>query len=415
MAVSGNYAALFKDVFGDIHQVVPPSSTTLKSIPFAGDMERVGNQFVEDAVLTHEQGVVYGAIGDVNPLTIATAVPADHQQAKVDAAAIIMNARVSYQHLQRSNGDRKAFGRILSPRVMNLKQSIEKKVDANTLYGRSPSGLGTLSVVSGSGTTRTWTISTATWSTGWWRGSKGVNLDIYDTTGVTKRNTNAVVTVTSVVPGSYQVLVTGNASDLTAIVATDIIFPTGAQGNESFGLDYATTLSSGTLWNINVATYDLWKGNSFPCGSARLSFGKIMDGLSLAVGKGLDGDVELHCAIPTWSTLLTDQAALRRYDASYKPDKATNGTRSLEFYGPNGGIVKIVPNTMVKEGEAFAFPTEYAKRIGSTDITNLQPGQEEMFIELQSLGGYELRNYYEGAFYCPRPGYLVKWTDIVNT
>jgi hypothetical protein len=112
--------------------------------------------------------------------------------------------------------------------------------------------------------------------------------------------------------------------------------------------------------------------------------------------------------------MLNDQAALRKYDQSYKTDIAENGSRSLKFFSQNGEI-EIVPSIYCKEGYAYLLAQDEWMRVGSSDISFKRPGgSEQMFRELENAAGFELRLYTDQAIFCSAPGRNVIVTGIVN-
>jgi hypothetical protein len=195
--------------------------------------------------------------------------------------------------------------------------------------------------------------------------------------------------------------------------AGDYIYINGSYGNEFAGLHLIMT-NTGTLFNISAATYTLWKGNTYSAGSAALSFTKVNSAIARAVEKGLDSDVVVLVNPRTWSDLLSDQAALRRYDGSYKEDEIEQGAKSIKFYGQNG-MIEVCPSIYVKQGYSYILPMDDLIRVGSSDITFKRPGQgEEFFRDLETAAGYELRAYCDQAIFSAAPGRMVLIKDVVN-
>jgi hypothetical protein len=159
----------------------------------------------------------------------------------------------------------------------------------------------------------------------------------------------------------------------------------------------------------------LFRGNIYDAGAAALSFTKLQSAAARAVEKGLDGDLYALVNPRAWANMMTDQAALRRYDTSYKADKTENGSKSIQFHSQNGTI-EIEPSIYVKEGYAYAISTMDWFRVGSTDMTFKQPGQgEDYFRHLENAAAFELRLYSDQALFCHAPGKSVIITNIVNT
>jgi hypothetical protein len=191
--------------------------------------------------------------------------------------------------------------------------------------------------------------------------------------------------------------------DNQALVAGDVIWHKGAYGNEFPGIHKILTISSGTLFNINVGTYNLFKGNNYSASSAALSFTKLQSAAARAVEKGLDKDVQVLVNPGHWDDLLVDESSLRDYDSSYNPNQAERGAKTIKFHSQNG-MIEVIPSTMVMEGYAYIVCKEDFQRIGSTDVTFRRPSDgESYFRELDNSAGYELRAFSEQALFCVKP------------
>jgi hypothetical protein len=82
------------------------------------------------------------------------------QNALVDGSQIYARSRVNYEAMVRANAaGTKAFAKATAHIVKRLTNAAGKRLEAAVLHGRE--GWGALSAVSGSGTTRTWTITDA--------------------------------------------------------------------------------------------------------------------------------------------------------------------------------------------------------------------------------------------------------------
>jgi hypothetical protein len=185
----------------------------------------------------------------------------------------------------------------------------------------------------------------------------------------------------------------------------------GGYQNEMAGIDAIVT-NTGSLNNIDAAAYSMWKGSSHSVGAA-ITFAEIMKGMNKPVARGLMSPVNLYCSIYSWSDMMNDLAALRRYTE----DKGTLelGANELVFQGANGAI-KVKPHTMVKGGEAFALCMDHWERVGPTDLTFKLPGTNENFAsEAKDIAGLEFRNMWIQAPFCSHPAKQLKYTGIVNS
>jgi len=371
--------------------------------------------------LSHEHGITYAA-ADSGAFNLQNAVAAVFKDAQLAGAQMLIRSQMSYEAAARASNDKKAFVKATSLMVQNMVNSIAKRLEISMFYGST--NIGQLASSSGSGASRTFTLTTASWASGIWAGSENMPLDstsvaVPTSTG-DKLNTNAQLVVTSVDLTARTVSVSGNSTDLTAIDAAistgAFLIPLGSLLNDVFGLDRIIT-NTGTLYNISASTYNLWKGNTSSAQSAALSFQKILAAVALAVERGLDQDVVCMISPKTWANISSDQAALRMYDDSYKTSKLETGASEYSFHGQNGKI-DIVSSIYVKEGEAFVFPPKRLKRIGAMNISFKMPGrqqQEDFFLELTSSAGYELRAYTDQTLFSDSPARLVKITNIVNS
>lgn len=281
-------------------------------------------------------------------------------------------------------------------------RSLAKKLEIEMLYGQ----VGYATVASVSGTTIT--ITTSEWAPGIWAGAEGMPIEIRDSTGATSRGTAVVQSVSM----STQTITL--ISIPSGVVATDVIWHQGAYGNEFAGIHKILTVSSGTLFNINVGQFNLFQGNQYDAQSGALSFTKLNQAVARAVEKGLDSSVLALVNPRGWANMLNDQAALRRYDSSYKTERAEMGQKGILFHSQNGDI-EIEPSIYVKQGYAYVLCLEEWMRVGSTEMTFKRPGQgEEFFRDLENSAAYELRLYSDQAAFCMAPGRNVIIINVVN-
>ena len=301
-------------------------------------------------------------------------------------------------------GGQKAFMDATKFLVANMLRSMAKKLEIEMLYGQ----VGYAKIDGALVAATTLPIKAAEWAPGIWAGAEGMPIEVRDgTTGVLK----ASVKVMSVDMDLQEIVVDSGVTCSDG----DVIWHKGAYGNEFAGIHKILTVSSGSLFNIDVGTYNLFRGNSYSAASAALSFTKLGQAATRAVEKGQEGTLLALVNVRSWQNMLTDQAALRKYDSSYSPAKMENGSKALKYHSQNGEI-EIEPSLYVKQGYAYLLNVDDWMRVGSTDITFKRPGQgEEFFRDLENSAAYELRLYTDQALFCQAPGRNTIITDIVNS
>jgi len=304
-----------------------------------------------------------------------------------------------------AQGGAKAFMDATKFLVANMLRSMAKKLEIEMLYGASGYG----QVDSGYSSGATITISTAEWAPGIWAGAEGLTVEFR--TALTGGSSHGLGVISSVDMNARTITLSAVNSN---VAAGDYIFHYGAFGNEFIGIHAILNKSSGVLFNIDVSAYNLFRGNVYSAGSGALSFTKLNLAAARAVEKGLEGKLVAYVNPRGWANMLSDQAALRKYDGSYSRSRLENGAEKLVFFSQNGEI-EIVPSIYVKEGYAYLLSIEDWYRVGSTDMTFKRPGQgEEFFRDLENSAAYELRLYSDQAVFCHAPGRNVLISGIVN-
>jgi hypothetical protein len=392
--------AWLKEIYADnLQSLIPEGVRLLKMVPFSSGDKEIGDKYVQPLALTHEHGFSVGS----GAFALSAAIAAQYAEAQVEGRNLLLRTQVSYDAMSRASNSKKAFMKWSEQVIGNMTSSFTKRLEILHLYGGTSIG----EVASAAGGVIT--IKTAAWASGIWAGSEGLVIEAFTAlTGGSQLNGD--LTVASVDLVARTVTVTGTSS---AVDADHFLFFKGFRGSEMNGLDRICT-NTGTLYNVNAASYALWKGNTYSASGA-LTFAKIQSAVALAVAKGLDEKVVVLCSPATYATLNTDLSAFRKLDASYKSSKGQNGVESITFFSLNGEI-EIVPSIYVKEGEAFVVPIKKLKRIGSSDVTMRMPGMsdEQLMLQQPSNAGFELRLYYDGNLFCERPAHCVKIHGITN-
>jgi hypothetical protein len=416
---------LYKQIYSSegVQDLVPESSKLQKLIPFKDGMEKLGSQYVVPVILALENGITFGGnSGDMFDLNPPIAMQMG--SAQVVSNAHILRSGIPYTVASRSTTSEAAFVNGPGLIMENMIKSMSRVIEIEMLYGQAAKGLGAVASVTGlTSTTVSLTFGQAEWAAGIWMGSKGLLLDLVNSSNSAVVNSTGALQVTAVNIASKTITVTGVAADVTAITTlygasgSGFVTWAGSETKQFVGLNNIFQNVSGTLFNINAAQNELWQGNVFNV-NANLTFDGIGTGLAQAQARGLDGDVELFVSPVTWK-FLNDSApvALRTFDKSYDPNEAKLGSKTLSYY-TQSGVVNIHSHIYCKQGEAYAFNADEIIRVGSAPVGFNLPGgvnNDDIFLHAPNSAGFEVRAYGDEAILPLKPAACTLFTGITNS
>jgi len=411
MAVNNDQSQLvgnFKDVWGNnIVELFKFQAPLSNMVPFESS-ELIGGKFHQPVDLQQEHGFTSAA--SASDPTLVDPVAGYLGDAQVEGSQLYGRSRVAYEAIMRSATDRQAVKQATKHVVRRLGLSGSKRLEMQFLHGRRGIAVaGSLASESGSFTTVV-TISDESWSAGIWAGMENCTVDLYSAPGGTFRNTTVVVTVTAVDVAAKTITLsygTARASWTSAPANGDTIFlRTGSATTEMAGLDVISR-NTGSLFNINASTYALWGGNVYSTSTGTLSMAKILDALSIPASFGLSGMRAVAVVSPkAFEVLNTDQAALRKYDVSYRPNKASAGSEGLVYHSQTGEL-EILPHPFQKDGLCHIFVPDETKRIGASDLSFVTRGggnSPQLILESANNASSEMRVQSHQALFieCPR-------------
>ncbi len=436
----------FKRVYGDdLENLVPEFAIVAKKIPFQ-KADKIGDSFRFPVKLTRSQGYTWnGAAGGVgSAFTLNSPISLVTREAAVTGSEFVLRERLSYGVVSRSGGKEESFGPALDEVVLDMTESAAFQREMALLYGGSSTGIGAFVNAGYTGLTATTAaiqLNQQSWAGGLWAQMEGAEVDIYEDTALNpgvasaKVNTNGPVICTAVDPDTRTVTITALAADIILIAASVgtplscFFYPRGAYGlagpgaaptagNWFNGLD-AIISNQGTLFNIDAATYSLWRGNVYnnaPGAPGPLTATNLQNAMSRATVRGLMEDVTVLVSTYTWTDLMNTLGSNRRFNDNFGNKEMPSGSNSIKFYGLNGAM-EIVPHPMVKAGDAFVVPMNRCLRIGSTDITFRLPdaGPDRFVRQLTDQAGFEIRNYFDQGLIITHPARCVKITNITPT
>lgn len=400
----GTLNGFFKNTYAKkLENLIPDGVKLLNKIPFLPHASQPGNLYNQPVILGLEHGVTFAASTD-DAFNLMPAISGTTKNAEVRGNPLVLRSVLGYAAASRAmQGDNQAFEDATKFLVANMLRSVTKKLEIELLYGQK--GYGT---VGSAAAAPEYTITTAEWAPGIWAGAENMPVEIRNSSGSISRGTSSVASV------SFDNQSITLASIIPGVVSGDVIWHKGAYGNEFPGIHKILTQTTGTLFNIDVSQYNLFRGNTYDAGSAALSFNKVTQATVRAVEKGLDGKVLAMVNPRAWTNMMSDQAALRKYDGSYKISIAENGMEKLVFHSQNGAI-EIESSLYIKQGYAFILSLDEWSRVGSSDVTFKRPSQgDEFFRDLSDAAGYELRIWTDQALFSSAPAKNVVIFGIVN-
>lgn len=394
-----------------------------KNLKFSNDIEFVdtaqelGETYNQPIYLSHEGGVTYSK-PDNGAFDLDDAVAGTMKNAQVDSYQAVLRSNISYEiaakaaraaaRASSTEQSKQAFRQALGVVLENMQLTLQRRREIALVNGQVNIG------VVDSVASLTLTLNTKQFAPGNFSGFENSKVEVFDSAGTTQRTGTAVIT----------------GMDLVARTVTVDAVPTGTTGTDIifFKSEHTTTTehnfpgihkvftNTGTIFNISASSFGLWRSTEIDVAGDDLSFDGVGEGVARAMGKGLDEDICLYVNPRTWKNLLSDIAANRRYDATYRPADAKVGHERIEFHSQTG-LIEIQSSIYVKEGFAYMFPRgRKFMRIGATDIVFRHKDRgTEYFRELDSKAGYEVRAYWNQSFFTCAPATGVIFKNIVNS
>ncbi len=421
---------LFKEVYGDSQiNLVPDNAKIQKKIPFVSRDKELGNYYHQNVIVSQEHGFSY-ASADAGAFALSDHIAMNTADAKVQGSQMLLRSALSYDAAARSSTGKKAFAKGTSLIVENMVESMAKRLEICLLYGQATGGLLNGTSSASDGGTITITAAAGKWAPGIWAGAENARVAVavgsnffgpYKISAVDFAN--KAIKVVAATETNGQDAMTGDVSDIASATIASVHFAGsvstvahratgGGTAREMIGLDKMIT-TSGSIFNINNTTYNLWAGNSVTV-SGQLTMGKIISALGKPISKGLDEDVVAYVNPDTWANLASDLAALRAFDGSYSSDKGDNGVKSIVYYSQNGKI-EVISHSCVKNGDCFVIPVKRFKRVGAVEVSFKTPSrEEEIFLHLPNNAGFELRCYTDQALFPESLAKCLKISGFTN-
>jgi hypothetical protein len=404
--------ALFKPVFADkVNWLIPEYEELVKTVPFVGNNQKNGGMYNQPVILGRDHGVTFLGEND-NILNLEEPVVPPTANAQIRGSALTMRTYLTLTAMARAAKGPRAFVDATRYAVESLTKSFASVQEQIHWHGRS--GLGYGSVTTGG---LTITIDAAEFAEAIWVGAIGMPVELRDgpagAPGSTLKATAEVVSVNM----STRVITLSNIGGATT--GQYNIVRKGSYGVESYGL-MKILANTGSLFNIDAATYDMWKANQYVVGGA-LNFANVSEAIALAQGRGLQGSIKGYVHPLAFRTLLPDYVALKssgvfqsRTLNESESKNLAHGTKTIQFY-VNSVEVDILATNYMKRGQAAFVNMGDLLRVGSTAPTFSLPGlpEGEYFQLRQDQNAVQLRMFSDEALFCAKPANTILFSSIV--
>ncbi len=429
-------AGFLKPVFGELQWLLPEGVVLQKLFKFAAG-DKVGQYFQEPVQVVTSWGVTFcGSDGGV--VTLNASIPSKTVSAQVTPYLTVLNDQVSYSMFDRGQeAGKTAFMATGAYIGKNLSMQLRRLLEMSMMAGQD--GFATVETYSSAGTGSV-VVTAASARIGILSMLEGAALDIVRGTNViadgsTASNSTGIKVLSVDIAAltiTFAALPFVGSSAATP-AAGDLLFLHGAAGPttgnaatavsfmEMVGLRKQINATTGTIFNINKATYQAYRGNvvtSF----GPVSAGSILAAAAKAINRGFQGTFACILGPTAWSVLNSRNIGQQVFDSSYKTSKADLGTDAIVLRG-QGVTVECYPSSFQADGEMMLLPKENIKRIGSayensggendTDISFIIPGSSARFIDpVQGVTAVKVECRSDQAIYLQKPAFAVLCTGI---
>jgi hypothetical protein len=406
--IQGWYKTSYADKMRDL---IPDNTYYAREAKPLKEDKQPGGEYKLSVTLTSEEGVTLAG-PNAGAFALNAPISMSSDFASISGSQFLLRSALDYESIMNSK-NKNAFIKASKGQVKNMVKSAFFYQEAEFMWGKS--SIGTIASTGAA----SFVVTLAEWAPGLWLASKNRMLRIESVGGVLRGTCQISSVAISTRTITVDALPPGTA-------ATDKIFfgSAGAAGaNEQSGLHTIMT-ATGVFWGLSGTTYDVWQPEAaYSCSNAPLTFNKLMFALAGAGNKGLGdeiSEIDVICNPNTWYGLGNDEAAMRNYDASYKPSMISKGAEQIEFNCPLGRV-RVISHKMMKEGYAFIHPkaSRCLQKVGSAPTPTFKiPGQElkgeDYLIVMQNNAGVEHRIYWNSSLFTEHRSKMRLISGIVN-
>lgn len=437
--------SFFKEVYAEgIKNLVPDHEMILKEIPFVGNDSKNGGNYIQPVVLTREHGISY--LGNDESTSLASPVISVKKDAAVAGAIKVMRTQVSGGAVSRAVKGKRAFVSATNWAIESLTKSMACKQESSHWYGDG--GFARFTATTSDLSSNFISIDAGQFAPALWIGGEGMPVDIYSVSGsteITKVPNALVATSPSGATRSISKVDFVNKriylSDVTGLAnATEyFILPKGQKAYDSKGM-FQILKNAGSLFGIDAATYPLWLANQYNV-NGNMNYAKVADAVSLAMGRGLRGPIDLvvHSSIfqqlfPDFLTLKDtsitssvpavttgpvqaaytkneSKSAARQMNSASDVRHVIHGTDKVTFY-VNGVTVNVRSNEYVLPSLGAGIDMNEFMRVGSSEIVAGTPGEapDRVWFSRPDDNAVEFRLFSDQALFTRAPSMsLLLW------
>jgi hypothetical protein len=279
-----------KLVYGDLHEQLRDKNPALQLIEASSaNITRNGKEVIFDTHIGRNQGI--GARGVREKLPVAGAQK--YKQAHLYLTNLYGSIEVDGQLFEQASEDYQSFINVVDNEIKGLRKDLANDLNRQ-VYGDGSGKLAVVTAVVG----QTITVDTDHFL------QVGMTLDIADPVTGVKQQTGAAssLEITDINETTNEITVTGT---LGANIAYGDILVRSSNGVNSFGKEWtglgAIVKASGTLHDIDPASYPVWKATEVALGTPGVSTGTLTELALINLVQKVDkqgGDVDVMLASP---------------------------------------------------------------------------------------------------------------------
>jgi hypothetical protein len=283
-----------KLVYGDLHEQLRDKTPALQLIEASSaNITKNGKEVIFDTHIGRNQGI--GARGVREKLPLAGAQK--YKQAHLYLTNLYGSIEVDGQLFEQASEDYQAFINVVDNEIRGLKKDLSNDLNRQ-VYG---DGSGKLAVVTAQPSGTTLTVDSVNWL------EEGMVIDIVDPTTGVKQQSGAAssIEITSINETTNVITVTGTLGTFNTNISAGDILVRSSNGVSSFGKEWtglgAIVKATGSLHDIDPATYPVWKSTVEALGTPGVSTGTLTELALINLVQKVDkkgGDVDVMLASP---------------------------------------------------------------------------------------------------------------------